>query len=120
MNSWLLTIQRNLKKQNIAGRYNLVNFLFVTQLQSFLLKIGSAECKVVLENLKLCAFNFMTNTFFSLFSDVFIITLAFLSQIFHFGCHIHHVRMALIVIYSIFYNWSRVLSIPEGTPQAIH
>ena len=29
----------------------------------------------------------MTNTFLSSFSGVFIIILAFLSQIFHFGCH---------------------------------
>ena len=38
----------------------------------------------------------MTNTLLSSFSDVFISTLAFLSHIFHFGCHVHHVRMTII------------------------
>ena len=37
----------------------------------------------------------MTQAFLSSFSDVFVIILAFLPQIFHFGCHVRHVRIDL-------------------------
>ena len=49
-------------------------------------------CKIF----KLCAFNVMTNTLSRSLSDVFISILAILSHIFHFGCHVRHVRMALL------------------------
>ena len=38
----------------------------------------------------------MTSTFLSSFLDALIIILASLSQIFRFGCHVRHVRMALL------------------------
>ena len=42
----------------------------------------------------------MTNTLSSSFSGVIFSILAFLSQIFHFGCDVRHMRMALICILS--------------------